>query len=112
MEHPEALTGGEATELKATCEISGTTATLTVPELAPEESFTEALETLSAATGVTTITVDGTLTEAQQTALSTALKGNTTSKIVFENMNLADLSDDVKWMGNSMETADGSAILK
>ena len=106
------LTGGEAIELKATCEISGTTATLTVPELAPEESFTEALETLSAATGVTTITVDGTLTEAQQTALATALEDNTTPEIVFEDMNLADLSDDVKWMGNSMETADGSAILE
>lgn len=104
------ITGGEAIELKATCEISGTTATLTVPELAPEESFTEALETLSAATGVTTITVDGTLTEAQQTALATALDGNTTLKIVFEDMNLADLSDDVKWMGNPIDTADGAIL--
>ena len=104
------ITGGEAIELKATCEISGTTATLTVPELAPEESFTEALETLSAATGVTTITVDGTLTEAQQTALATALEDNTTPKIVFEDMNLADLSDDVKWMGNPIDTANGAIL--
>lgn len=105
------IEGGEAIELKATCEISGTTATLTVPELAPEESFTEALGTLSAATGITTITVNGTLTDAQQTALATALDGNTTLKIVFEDMNLADLSDDVKWMGNPIDTADGAILL-
>lgn len=104
------IEGGEAIELKATCEISGTTATLTVPELAPEESFTEALGTLSAATGITTITVNGTLTDAQQTALATALDGNTTLKIVFEDMNLADLSDDVKWMGNPIDTADGAIL--
>lgn len=92
---PEALTGGEATELKATCEISGTTATLTVPELAPEASFTEALGTLSAATGVTTITVDGTLTEAQQSALAIALTSYA-GGIIFNDMKLADISDGIK----------------
>lgn len=99
-----------ATEPEASYSISGTTATITVPEYASAASVQAAITAVAADASVTTITVNGTLSDAQQTTLATALEGNTTLKIVFEDMNLADLSDDVKWMGNPIDTADGAIL--
>lgn len=85
-----------ATEPEASYSISGTSATITVPEYASDASVQAAITAVAADASVTTITVNGTLSDTQQTTLATALEGNTTLKIVFEDMNLADLSDDVK----------------
>ena len=109
VENP--IDAGTATEPEASYSISGTTATITVPEYASAASVQAAITAVAADASVTTITVNGTLSDTQQTTLATALEGNTTLEIVFEDMNLADLSDDVKWMGNPIDTADG-AILK
>lgn len=99
-----------ATEPEATYSISGTTATITVPAYASAASVQAAITAVAADASVTTITVNGTLSDTQQTTLATALDGNTTLEIVFEDMNLADLSDDVKWMGNPIDTADGAIL--
>lgn len=104
------IDAGTATEPEATYSISGTSATITVPSYVSAESVKAAITAVAADASVTTIVVDGTLTDAQQTILATALEGNTTPKIVFEDMNLADLSDDVKWMGNLIDTADGAIL--
>ena len=90
----------EAIELKATCEISGTTATLTVPKNCPEASFTKALKTLSATDGVTVITINGSLTDTQQSALATE-RTSYTGGIIFNDMKLVDLSDGIKNLSNA-----------
>lgn len=99
-----------ATEPEATYSISGTSATITVPAYASAASVQAAITAVAADASITTITVSGTLSDTQQTALATGLEDNTTPKIVFEDMNLADLSDDVKWMGNQIDTADGAIL--
>lgn len=99
-----------ATEPEATYSISGTSATITVPAYASAASVQAAITAVAADASVTTITVNGTLSDTQQTTLATALEGNTTLEIVFEDMNIADLSDDVKWMGNPIDTADGAIL--
>jgi len=104
------IDAGTATEPQASYSVSGGTATITVPAYASAASVQAAITAVAADASVTTITVNGTLTDAQQTILATALEGNTTPKIVFEDMNLADLSDDVKWMGNLIDTADGAIL--
>lgn len=108
VENP--IDAGTATEPEATYSISGTSATITVPEYASDASVQAAITAVATDASVTTITVSGTLSDTQQTTLATALEGNTTLEIVFEDMNIADLSDDVKWMGNPIDTADGAIL--
>ena len=99
-----------ATEPEASYSISGTTATITVPAYASAASVQAAITAVAETASITTITVNGALSDTQQTTLATALEGNTTLEIVFEDMNIADLSDDVKWMGNPIDTADGAIL--
>jgi len=104
------IDAGTATESQASYSVSGSTAVITVPEYASAASVQAAITAVAADASVTTITVNGTLSDTQQTTLATALEGNTTLEIVFEDMNIADLSDDVKWMGNPIDTADGAIL--
>lgn len=72
------LTGGEATELQMTTyTIAEGIAVITVPENVLASSFTSAVEEVASASNVTTIIVNGTLTEAQQSELATALSSFT-----------------------------------
>lgn len=73
--NPETLDGGAAVQIPAaTYTAAGGVATITVPEDAYESSITEAVNKAIAASDVTTIIVEGTLTKAQQSELETALK--------------------------------------
>lgn len=96
------ITGGEATEiLKATCVIDGTTAILTVPANADETSIDQAIESLTSATGLATVIVNGLLTAHQQAALATALT-DYAGGLIFNDMTLAELSNDIKSLPNAV----------
>lgn len=82
-----------ATEPEASYSISGTSATITVPEYASDASVQAAITAVAADASVTTIAVDGTLTDAQQTALATGLTGYS-GTLILEDMSSDDVTVD------------------
>lgn len=87
------IDAGTATEPEATYSISGTTATITVPAYASAASVQAAITAVAADASVTTITVNGTLTDAQQTALATGLTGYS-GTLILDNMSSDDVTVD------------------
>lgn len=80
-----------ATEPEATYSISGTSATITVPEYASDASVQAAITAVAADASVTTITVNGTLSDTQQTALATGLTGYS-GTLILDDMAADDVT--------------------
>lgn len=77
-----ALEGGVAEEVKVETVIEGSTATITVPELATDAMVQNAV-TKALAGNATLLMINGQLTDAQQTAIATALIGKTDVALVM-----------------------------
>lgn len=84
------IDAGTATEPEANYSISDGTATITVPAYASAESVQAAAK---ASASATTITVNGTLTEAQQTALATGLT-DYSGTLILDDMSSDDVTVD------------------
>lgn len=78
----ETIEGGEATEVKVETVIEGSTATITVPELATDAMVQNAV-TEALADNATLLMINDQLTDAQQTAIATALTGKTDVALVM-----------------------------
>lgn len=87
------IDAGTATEPEATYSISGTSATITVPEYASDASVQAAITAVAADASVTTITVNGTLSDTQQTALATGLTGYS-GTLILDDMAADDVTVD------------------
>ncbi len=83
----ENINGGSAEAVEVTTVLSGTTATLIIPELATDALVQEALKELNTE-GITTVNVDGLLNENRQKYIADALKDKTV------NLYLAQLTED------------------
>lgn len=87
------IDAGTATEPEATYSISGTTATITVPEYASAASVQAAITAVAADASVMTITVNGTLSDTQQTALATGLT-EYSGTLILDDMSADDVTVD------------------
>ena len=76
------IDGGEATEVKVETIIEGSTATITVPELATDAMVQNAV-TEALADNATLLMINDQLTDAQQTAIATALIGKSDIALVM-----------------------------
>lgn len=76
------LEGGVAEEVKVTTVINGNTATLTIPELATDAMVQNAV-TEALADNATLLMINDQLTDAQQTAIATALTGKSDIALVM-----------------------------
>lgn len=76
------IDGGEATEVKVETVIEGSTATITVPELATDAMVQNAV-TDALADNATLLMINDQLTDAQQTAIATALTGKSDIALVM-----------------------------
>ena len=76
------IDGGEATEVKVETIIEGSTATITVPELATDAMVQNAV-TEALADNATLLMINDQLTDAQQTAIATALTGKSDIALVM-----------------------------
>lgn len=70
------IEGGEATEVKVETVIEGSTATITIPDVATDAMVQHAMNEFTA-DGLTTIIVEGPLNETRQGYIATALAGKT-----------------------------------
>ncbi len=70
------IVGGEATEVKVETVIEGSTATITIPDVATDAMVQNAMNEFTA-DGLTTIIVEGPLNETRQGYIATALAGKT-----------------------------------
>lgn len=87
------IDAGTATEPEANYSISDGTATITVPAYASAESVKAAAKALASDASVTTIVVEGTLTEAQQTALAAGLT-DYSGTLILDDMSSDDVTVD------------------
>lgn len=76
-----ALTDTEAKEVKVTVTTNGTTATLTIPELATDAMVQKAMQEFNA-DGITTITANGNLSDAMHAAIISAISKKNTQGAV------------------------------
>ena len=83
------IDGGMAEEVKVETVIEGSTATITIPELATAAMVQNAISDLSA--DITTVNIYGSLTESQQNTVAAALAGKTIS-LYLPDMETYELS--------------------
>ena len=83
------IDGGMAEEVKVETVIEGSTATITIPELATAAMVQNAISDLSV--DITTVNIYGSLTESQQNAVAAALAGKTIS-LYLPDMETSELS--------------------
>lgn len=88
-----ALTDGNAEEVKVTVATNGTTATITIPELATDAMLQKAMQEFDAE-GITTVVVNSPLTETQQGIIAIAL-ANETISLYLPQMETSELIDDL-----------------
>lgn len=83
----------QATEVKVTVTTNGSTATITIPELATDAMLQKAMQEFDAE-GITTVVVNSPLTETQQGIIATALADETIS-LYLPQMETSELIDDL-----------------